>query len=453
MFESINPATGERLRTYELNANSDIEESLALVWSTWNEWRWTSIEERAEFLLRLATLLDERATEYASLISLEMGKPLAEAVAEIGKCAATCRHYAEKGGDYLAPDVVKTEVHLSDVAFEPLGPILAVMPWNFPFWQVMRFFAPSVMAGNTAIIKHAENVQGCAEAIERVVADAAGRPGLLRNVVVARSTVPAIIHDKRIRAVTLTGSVAAGQSVAASAGQVGKKAVLELGGSDAFIVLADADLDRAVAVALVSRFGNSGQSCIAAKRFIVEQEIAEEFTTRLKDAVERLVMGNPLDPATTIGPMARSDLRNSFSAQISSAISGGARAVVGGAVAEGSGFFYPPTILTNVMPSDAVAREELFGPAAVILPFKSTEEAVSIANGTDYGLGAAIWTRDRAAAKEMIPLIEAGAVFVNDQVRSDPRVPFGGIKNSGYGRELGCQGIREFTNAKLRWIA
>lgn len=453
MYESINPATGERLRTYELDANSDIEESLALVWSTWNEWRWTSIEERAEVLLRLATLLDERTNEYASLISLEMGKPLAEAVAEIGKCAATCRHYAEKGGDYLAPDVVKTEVHLSDVAFEPLGPILAVMPWNFPFWQVMRFFAPSVMAGNTAIIKHAENVQGCAEAIERVVADAAGRPGLLRNVVVARSTVPAIIHDKRIRAVTLTGSVAAGQSVAASAGQVGKKAVLELGGSDAFIVLADADLDRAVAVALISRFGNSGQSCIAAKRFIVAQEIAGEFTTRLKDAVERLVMGNPLDPATTIGPMARGDLRNSFSAQISSAISGGARAVIGGAVAEGSGFFYPPTILTNVMPSDAVAREELFGPAAVILPFKSTEEAVSIANGTDYGLGAAIWTRDRAAAKEMIPLIEAGAVFVNDQVRSDPRVPFGGIKNSGYGRELGCLGIREFTNAKLRWIA
>jgi len=453
MFVSINPATGETIARYAAHDGAGIEKRLEDSWRAWLDWRQTGIEDRTDFLERLAALLDDRAERYGAIISREMGKPLREAVAEVQKCATTARHYAAQGPGYLAANSVGTEARRTEVAFEPLGPVLAVMPWNFPFWQVIRFFVPAALAGNVALLKHAENVQGCAQAVEEVVAEAAGRPNLLYNLAVHRDAVAGLIADARVRAVTLTGSVRAGRSVAAAAGAAGKKAVLELGGSDPFIVLADADLDRAVSVALTSRFANAGQSCISAKRFIVASAIADRFVDAFADGARALRLGDPLDPKTTMGPMAREDLRDGFAAQVRGAIAAGARAVVGGRPVEGPGFFFEPTVLVDVDPHSAAGQEEMFGPAAAVFTFDTVDEAVTLANGTAFGLGAALWTGDAEGAGAIANRIEAGAVFVNDLVRSDPRVPFGGIKDSGYGRELGELGIREFTNAKLKWIA
>ena len=453
MFASINPATGAEIATYEAFDGSEIDRRLDAAWSGWQAWRQTSMEERTVFLERLAGLLEEGERKFATLISTEMGKPLKESTAEIRKCALTARHYASHGPGYLSEEDMETDARRSQVAFEPLGPVLAVMPWNFPFWQVMRFFIPAALAGNVGLLKHAENVQGCAAAIEEVIAEAAGRGDLLVNLRVGVAEIARLIADDRIRAVTLTGSVGAGRSVAAAAGAVGKKAVLELGGSDPFIVLEDADLDKAVPVALASRFGNAGQSCIAAKRFILAEPIARDFIEAFEAGAREIVAGEPLDAATTLGPMARSDLREGLARRVERALAEGARATLGGKPCEGQGFFYPPTILLDVTPDSAAAQEEMFGPVATFFTFGRREEAIRLANDTPYGLGAGVWTRDFEAGWLFANEIDAGAVFVNDLVRSDPRAPFGGIKASGYGRELGELGIREFTNAKLKWLA
>ncbi len=404
MFESVNPATGQAIRKYSMHDGAEVERRLEAIWSGWQSWRRTTMETRTAFLARLADLLDARAERYGALISGEMGKPISEAIGEIRKCATTARHYATAGEAYLAPQVVRTEARLSQVQFEPLGPILAIMPWNFPFWQAIRFFVPSVLAGNTALLKHAENVQGCAEAIEDLFKEAAGGETLLLNLVVDRDAVPAIIADKRIRGVTLTGSPRAGTAVAAAAGASGKKTVLELGGSDPFIVMADADLDKTIPVAIASRFGNAGQSCIAAKRFIVAESILDRFLEAFSAAASGLPVGDPLKSETKMGPLARADLRDTFAAQVDRCVAQGAQVVIGGKARDGAGFYYEPTILTGVASDSPARREELFGPAAAVIGFASTEEAIRLANDTDYGLGASIWSEDVESASDICRL-------------------------------------------------
>lgn len=453
MFISIDPASGKTIEKYEMQSGAQVEAHLEKSARAWQDWRQTSFEHRKAFLYRLAELMEQQAEMRAVTISTEMGKPLREAIAEIRKCAATARHYAEHGHHYFAPHKVATEARLSQVQFEPLGPVLAIMPWNFPWWQAMRFFIPAVLAGNVALLKHAENVQGCSNEIIAMVAEAAGTDGLLQNLVVAREQIENIIADRRVAAVTLTGSVRAGRAVGAAAGANGKKAVLELGGSDPFIVTAEADLEKAVRVAIISRFGNAGQSCVSAKRFLLDETISARFLDAFREGVAALQVGNPLEDKTAMGPLAREDLRDTFADQINRAIAMGAKPLIGGQPMDRDGFFYQPTILTNISASSPAATEELFGPAAAVFTFQNEDEAIALANSTSYGLGASIWNEDIEAASAMADRIAAGAVFVNDQVRSDPRVPFGGIMDSGYGRELGELGAREFTNAKLKWVA
>ncbi len=448
-FESRNPTTGEILARYPENTAAEVEERLARVWSGWKTWSATPMGERAAFLVRLAEILERRADEYGRLITAEMGKPLAEAVAEVKKAASGARHFAEAGEGYLAPQPVPGTQ--SEVIYQPLGPILGIMPWNLPFWQVLRFFIPAAMAGNTVLVKHAETVQGCAIALETLVREAGGPDGLYVNLMVQKEAMPPIIADGRIRAVTVTGSVGAGRAVAALAGQHGKKVVLELGGSDPFVVLDDADLDKAIQLGVTSRYSNNAQSCIAAKRFFVAESLFEDFAARFVEAVGKIPVGDPMDSATKLGPLARADLRDNVHRQVTDAVSQGARVLTGGKPVEGAGFFYEPTVLAG-LPHDApVVSEEFFGPVAMLFPFKDEAEAIALANDTEYGLGAAVWSRDLDRARHVAEKIEAGAVFINDFVRSDPRAPFGGIKSSGFGRELGALGARELTNAKLVW--
>jgi acyl-CoA reductase-like NAD-dependent aldehyde dehydrogenase len=448
-FESRNPTTGEIIATYPEHSKAETEQKLAQLWAGWQHWAKTPLAERIAFLTRLADKLEERVEDYASLITREMGKPLAEAQAEVKKAAAGARHFAEAGETYLAPQPIAGTQ--SQIIYQPLGPIFGIMPWNLPFWQVLRFFIPAALVGNTVLVKHAETVQGCAQALEALVRDAGGPAGLYINLSVDRGAVPAIIADPRIRAVTVTGSVAAGRSVAAVAGQHGKKVVLELGGSDPFIVLDDADLAKAVQLGVISRYSNNAQSCIAAKRFFIAEPLFEEFTSRFLEAVKAMKMGDPRDPSIKLGPLARADLRDNVHRQVNDAIKQGARVLTGGKPGAGPGFFYEPTVLAGLPHDAAVVSEEFFGPVALLFPFKTDEEAISLANETEYGLGAAVWSRDLARAQRVANQIEAGAVFINDFVRSDPRAPFGGVKSSGFGRELGALGARELANAKLVW--
>ena len=399
--------------------------------------------------MRLADLLEQRVDEYARLITLEMGKPLTEAKGEVKKAAFGARHFAEEGAAYLQTEPIPGTP--SRVVYESLGPILAIMPWNLPFWQVLRFFIPSALAGNTVVVKHAETVQGSALAIEKLVHDAGGPPGLYVNLSVQRGAVPAIIADSRIRAVTVTGSVAAGRAVAQQAGLHGKKVVLELGGSDPFIVLEDADIAKAVQLGVTSRYSNNAQSCIAAKRFLIAEPIADAFLKAFVEQAAALKVGDPLLPETKLGPQAREDLRATTERQVADAVAAGGRVLTGGKALEGPGYFYAPTILIDVPHDAPVAREEFFGPVALVFKFKTEEEAVRLANDTEFGLGAAVWSKDASRANAVASQIEAGAVFINDFVRSDPRAPFGGVKGSGVGRELGALGARELTNAKLIW--
>lgn len=448
-FESINPTTGELLKTYPEHDVTEVDARLQKAWDGWLKWSKTPIGERTAFLLRLAYLLEQRADEYGRLITLEMGKPIGEAVGEVKKAAMGARHFAQEGPAYIQPEPIPGTP--GRVVYQSLGPIFAVMPWNLPFWQVLRFFIPAALVGNTVVVKHAETVQGCALAIEKLVQDAEGPEGLYVNLSVQRDAAPKVIADPRIRAVTVTGSVQAGRSVAEIAGHHGKKTVLELGGSDPFIVLEDADIAKAAQLGVTSRYSNNAQSCIAAKRFFIAEPIAEAFTKAFIENAKALKIGDPLLPDTKLGPQARKDLRANTERQVKAAVDAGAKVLLGGESLTGPGYFYPPTVLSGLPHNAPVAREEFFGPVALFFTFKTEEEAIRLANDSDFGLGATVLSQNAERANHVASLLEAGAVFINDFVRSDPRAPFGGVKSSGFGRELGALGARELTNAKLVW--
>jgi succinate-semialdehyde dehydrogenase / glutarate-semialdehyde dehydrogenase len=452
---TVNPATGEDLQTYHCHGPGDIETVVADAVRAAADWKATSFDDRAAVLREVATTLRARSDELARLISMEMGKPLREAAAEIEKCAVTCDHYADNGAKYLQDDVIESSAKTSWVSYEPLGVVLAIMPWNFPFWQVLRFYAPAIIAGNATILKHSPNVTGCALAVEQVLAEAGAPKGLFQTIVVSEDDVPTVIPDlladPRIAAVTLTGSERAGSAVGAAAGKNIKKAVLELGGSDPFVVLADADLDLTINGAMSSKYANDGQSCIAAKRFIVAADVYDEFVSRLTERVNDLVVGDPLDDATTTGPMAREDLADGVARQVDAAVEEGATVVTGGSRLDRPGAFYAPTILTDVKPGSVVLTEEVFGPVTAVVRVDDDDAAVALANDTPYGLGASVWG-DAEHALQVGRRIVSGMLFVNSIVASDPRVPFGGIKRSGLGRELSTVGIREFTNQRTVWV-
>jgi succinate-semialdehyde dehydrogenase / glutarate-semialdehyde dehydrogenase len=445
VLQSINPATEDVVETFEEFSDTAVDEALQQSYDAQRKWRSTSFGERASRLQAAARVLRTQKSRFAALATREMGKPIVEAEAEIEKCAWNCDFYAEHAASFLADEHVETNVE-SFVAFEPLGVVLAIMPWNFPFWQVVRFAAPALMAGNGAVLKHASNVPGCALAVEEVFRTAGLPEGLFRTVLVPGSKVEPLIADPRISAVTLTGSSEVGERVASAAGRSIKKQVLELGGSDPFIVLADADIDAAVKTAVRARNQNNGQSCIAAKRFIVEEPIADQFTEKFAATVNALTVGDPMQRETNVGPLARGDLRETLSRQVERSLSSGAHAVVGGTVLDGKGYYYAPTVLDGVDDTMAAFREETFGPVAAVIRARDAQDAVRLANDTEYGLGAALWSADTTRAKQLARQIEAGNVFINGMVASDPRLPFGGIKRSGYGRELGIYGIREFVN-------
>jgi succinate-semialdehyde dehydrogenase/glutarate-semialdehyde dehydrogenase len=452
-LRSVNPASGELIREYPEASDGELRSVLLESSCAFAGWRTAPFSLRAEKMRAAAGRLDARKDELARLMALEMGKPLAPGRAEIEKCAGTCRFYADHAERFLADEPVETEAAKSFVAYNPLGPVLAVMPWNFPFWQVFRFAAPALMAGNVAILKHASNVSGCALAIQDVFREAGFPEPAFRAVLVASQRVASIIEAPEVKAVTLTGSTPAGQSVAARAGAVLKKTVLELGGSDPYVVLADADLEPAAETCVASRLINSGQSCIAAKRFIVAEPVRRRFEELFVEKMRARRMGDPLEPGVDLGPLARRDLRDSVHDQVERSVRAGARLLLGGKPAAGPGAFYPATVLTDVRKGMAAFDEETFGPVAAIVPARDEEEAIRLANDSPFGLGAAVFTRDRARGERIAArALEAGNCFVNAFVRSDPRLPFGGVKESGYGRELSHFGIREFVNIKTVYV-
>jgi len=451
-IETLNPATGELVKSFPEMEPAELDRILTAAATAQKAWARASFAERAAPMRKAAKLLRERAPEYAKLMAVEMGKPLKDGAAEVTKCAWVCEYYADAAERHLAPRDEPSDAGRSYVRFDPLGVVLAVMPWNFPYWQVFRFIAPHFMAGNGGLLKHASNVPQCALSIERVMHDAGFPKELFRTLLVGSKAVRKLILDERIAAVTITGSEPAGRQVAAAAGEGLKPSVMELGGSDPFIVLADADLDTAAKTAAVARTINAGQSCICAKRFIVEEKVYDAFLERLTAAMKAVRVGDPLDPATDIGPQARRELRDELHGQVKQAVAEGARVVLGCEVPPGKGAFYPASVLADVKPGNVAAREELFGPVAVVMRARDADEAVAIANTSRFGLGASLWTRSAADIERLVPRIEAGAVFVNGMVKSDPRLPFGGVKSSGYGRELGLEGIRAFVNVKTVWI-
>ncbi len=452
-IQSVNPATGDVVETYEETSPKEIERILAGAQAAFAEWRNTPFTARARSMRNAAEMLKKRRTDFARLMTLEMGKPIVQAEAEVDKCAWTCEFFAEHAEGFLAEQPRETDASRSYVRFDPLGPVLAVMPWNFPFWQVFRFAAPALMAGNAAVLKHASNVPGCALAIESVFRDAGFPRGLFATVLVGSSAVAGLIADRRVVAATLTGSDHAGSKVAEQAGRELKKTVLELGGSDPFIVLPDADLAATAKMAAEARLVNSGQSCIAAKRFIVVEAVADQFIPRFVEELRARRVGDPLSRDTQVGPQARVDLRDALHRQVEESVRRGARLLLGGEIPPGKGAFYPPTLLSEVSEGMAAFDEETFGPVAAVIRAQDDADAVRLANRSQFGLGASMWSQDRTRAEHMAAQIESGSVFVNGIVKSDPRVPFGGIKRSGYGRELSEYGIREFVNIKTVWIA
>jgi succinate-semialdehyde dehydrogenase/glutarate-semialdehyde dehydrogenase len=450
-FDSINPATDEHLQSFPVWDSKHLDETLLQVATATAEWSTTTIAERRRLLTAIAGLLRQRKEALARLITLEMGKLYTESQAEIEKCALACDYYAKHGADFLAAEIIESDAGYSCVRHEPLGTVLAIMPWNFPFWQVFRFAAPALTAGNTAVLKHAANVPQCAQAIEQLFTDAGFPANVFRTLMIRSDQVRQVIEDRRVHAVTLTGSEPAGRQVAAHAGAALKKSVLELGGSDAFIVLEDADLDLAVHTATASRFMNAGQSCIAAKRFIIVEPIADEFRERFHAAIAALQCGDPFDPATTLAPMARNDLRSELQQQVQASIGAGAEKVCGCQPRPGPGAWYEASLLDRVTRDMPAFHEELFGPVASLIRVRDETEAVDTANASRFGLGGSLWSADSERAERLARQLQSGAVFINGLVKSDPRLPFGGVKASGYGRELSYYGMYEFVNHKTVW--
>jgi succinate-semialdehyde dehydrogenase/glutarate-semialdehyde dehydrogenase len=445
---STDPATGEQLREFAPLTPSAIEDKLSCAGRAARSWGSTPLDDRTRVLRRAADLLDERRADYGKLMTREMGKTFAAAKDEAAKCATSLRYYADHAAEFLADAPVPVEGERSYVAFEALGVVLAVMPWNFPFWQVIRFAAPALAAGNVGLLKHASNVPQCALALEQLFADAGAPAGVFQTLLIEAGQVESLIGDERIAAVTLTGSEAAGSSVAAAAGRHAKKTVLELGGSDPFIVMESADLDAAARTAVTARTINNGQSCIAAKRFIVAQRIVEDFTTRFVERMRSLVVGDPMDERTDVGPLATARIRDDLHSQVTRSEKDGASLLVGGTPRAGKGFYYEPTVMRDDTRDSAAFREETFGPLAVITSVRDTSDAIAAANDSRFGLGAAAWSRDEKEIRRFARELEAGSVFVNGMVASDARFPFGGVKKSGYGRELSAFGMHEFVNVK-----
>ncbi|MFH2037287.1 MAG: NAD-dependent succinate-semialdehyde dehydrogenase [Candidatus Zixiibacteriota bacterium] len=450
-MKAINPATNELLKEYREHSAAEVNTIIDLVDNEQNKWKATDFALRSDLVRKAAAVLRKNKDEYARLMTMEMGKPIKEARSEVDKCAWVCDYYAENAHKFLSDEIIESDAGQSFVAFEPLGIILAVMPWNFPFWQVFRFAAPALMAGNAGILKHASNVPGSALAIERVFHEAGFPENIFRTMLVGSGAVDSLIKDDRVRAVTLTGSEPAGMAVASCAGSQLKKMVLELGGSDCFIVLDDADMETCIPVSVTSRIINAGQSCIAAKRFIVVKSKLKEFEEKHAVLMNQLKIGNPLEETTQVGPLARPDLVAELDDQVQRSIRQGARVLLGGHPKEGPGAYYLPTVLTDVKKGMAVYSEETFGPVSVIIPVKDETEAIEVANDSEFGLGGAVWTADAERGIRVARQIYTGAIFVNGLCKSDPRLPFGGVKKSGYGRELSHYGIREFVNIKTIW--
>ncbi|PSQ36111.1 NADP-dependent succinic semialdehyde dehydrogenase [Halobacteriales archaeon SW_10_66_29] len=452
-MEAINPATGEQIGSYEEHTDDEIDRTLETAVDTFDEWRDRPLREREELLASAADVLRENKQRYAETMTKEMGKPISQAIGEVEKCAWACDHYAEYAGSYLEaeqfPSPPGTEVR---TVHDPLGPVLAVMPWNFPFWQVIRFAAPYLTAGNVGVLKHASNVPGCAMALEEVFEEAGYPEGAFQTLLVGSDRMDDVIADDRIRAATLTGSGPAGRAVAETAGRHLKKTVLELGGSDPFIVLDDADLDSAVETGVVARTLNGGQSCIAAKRFVLHDAIAEEFTDRLVAEFEDLRVGDPMDEDTDVGPQADPDLMADLHEQVEASVDAGATVLTGGEPLDRDGAYYPPTVLTDIPRGCPADTEETFGPVAAVYSVEDESEAIELANATRFGLGASLWTEDRDRGRRLARGIDAGCVYINELTKSDPRIPFGGVKDSGYGRELSEGGIKEFVNRKTVWV-
>ncbi|MDB5025971.1 MAG: NAD-dependent succinate-semialdehyde dehydrogenase [Mucilaginibacter sp.] len=450
---SINPANGKPLKKYPAHSLKHIEQKIAQTHKAWLGWKNTGHDERSRLLTNMAGILQTRKNELAILMAHEMGKPITQGVAEIEKCAAVCQYYAANAAAFLSDQLIETEASKSFVSFQPIGVVLAIMPWNFPFWQVFRFLAPALAAGNCGVLKHASNVPACAIAIEEVVRQAGFPENVFQTLLINSAMVEKIIENSLIQAVTITGSTHAGKQVAQKAGSLIKKTVLELGGSDAYIILEDADLEKAAEICVNSRLINSGQSCIAAKRFIVVKSVQKVFTGFFLKKMTVKKMGNPLDTATDIGPQARVDLRNELHDQVKRSIKKGAKCILGGEIPKGKNAYYPATILTKVKPGMPAYEEELFGPVAAIITAKDEADAIRIANDSSFGLGAAVFTRDKDKGEKIAAnQLQSGSCFVNAMVKSDPRLPFGGIKQSGYGRELGLFGIHEFVNIKTVFV-
>ena len=450
---SIDPTNGKEIASYDAHDEKKVEKTLVQARKCFEEWRKMSFKERGAVLKNIAKELRAQKEKLARLATKEMGKPIKQSLAEVEKCAFTLEHYAKEAASFLANEIVKTDAKKSYVSFQPLGVVLAVMPWNFPYWQVFRAMGPATMAGNTMVLKHASNVSGCALAIEKVIKDAGAPKGLFQTLLVPSSEVEKLISDPAIAAVTFTGSTTAGSKVAEAAGRNLKKQVLELGGSDAYVVLEDADLNKAVEICVNGRLVNSGQSCVSAKRFIIVKSIRKEFERRMLEKMKAAAYGDPTDETNKIGPMARRDLRDQLHKHVLESMEKGAKLLCGGFIPEGNGAFYPPSVLTNVKKGMPAYDEELFGPVAAIIEAKDETDALRIANDSIYGLGAAILSKNRARAEKLAAeVLEAGNCFVNDSVHSDARLPFGGVKHSGYGRELGIFGIREFVNIKTVYI-
>jgi succinate-semialdehyde dehydrogenase/glutarate-semialdehyde dehydrogenase len=447
-ISTTNPATGKTIRTFEPYTTARVDESIDRAAAAYRKHRLTSFADRATRMRKVADILEAECRELGRLMTLEMGKPFKAAIAEAEKCATACRYYADNAERFLADEPVQMEGSKAWVAFQPIGVVLAIMPWNFPFWQVFRFAAPALMAGNVGILKHASNVPQCALAIEDIFRRAGFVDGAFQALLIGSDAVEGIIADPRIAAVTLTGSEGAGRAVAATAGKNLKKSVVELGGSDPLVIMPSADLESAVSTAVTARMINNGQSCIAAKRFIVHEKIYDDFLERFVARVSSVRIGDPMDEATELGPLATGAIRDELDAQVKASVAKGARLATGGKALDREGYYYAPTVLVDIPPDAPASRDELFGPVASVFKARDLTDAIRIANGTSFGLGASAWTRDDAEQKRFISEIESGLVFINGMVASDPRLPFGGVKNSGFGRELGQFGIREFVNIK-----